>query len=110
MLKKLLVAAVVVGAATPTNAHAQMVGAFINDGVEAQADWIAGRSNGDVIFRFVEVGQYSNPLTITDTLVEVGEVRCSSIDRRESFEYMCRVRGRFFSIRAREFEFDSLAR
>lgn len=109
-MKRFLVAALVAASLHPQAAHAQMVGAGYRDNVEAYANWIAGKSNGDVFFRFIEVGKYTNPIGATDTLVEVGKVWCTSVDRPGSFKYDCRVRARLLTVRASNFQFDSLAR
>ena len=109
-MKRLLAATLLVGALLPQPARAQTVGGYYNDNVEAQANWIAGRSNGNLFFRFIHVGRYTNPIGARETLVEVGKVLCTAVDRARSFQYDCRIRARLLEVRGSNFEFDPLAR
>lgn len=109
-MKRLLLAAFVAASLLPQPARAQMVAAGYRDNVEAGASWIAGKSNGNVLFGFIEAGKYTNPIGATDTLVAVGKVFCTSADRPGSFKYDCRVRGRLLTVRASSFRFDPLVR
>ena len=110
-VRKLLPAIAVATFLLPAPAHAQSVGGYATQYVEAHVNWFAGRSpEGSPMFRFVAVSRDTDPAAGTETIAEVGKVRCVSSSARRSFLYDCSISGRVLFLRASDFEFDNALR
>src|SRR5688572_9563017 len=91
-------------------AQAQTAGAYVNDVVEAHADWVAGRGRGWVQFRYITVGRYTNPIGATDTIASVGKIRCSVKDDGLRWVSSCDITSRYLPIKGGYFQIDGLLR
>jgi hypothetical protein len=109
-MKRLFVAAALVAATVPGQAAAQTVGGKTAEYVEAHANWLAGRFPGGVIYRFLSVWRDSDPIGASDTIAQLGTVRCRSGDDRGTYVYSCRTRGRLIFLRDASFDFDPTLR
>lgn len=110
-MKKLLLVVSLLGSVIPAPAHAQSVGGYAVEYVEAHANWVAERSTrGSPLFRFVSATRDSEPAERPTTIAQVGKVRCSSRSARRSFFYSCKVSGRLLFLKTKAFEFDGALR
>ena len=110
-VRKLLPAIALAASLLPATAHAQSAGGYATQSVEAHVNWFAGRSaEGSPLFRFVAVSRDTDVVGGTDTIAQVGKVRCVSSSARSSFLYNCSVSGRLLFLKTRDFEFDNALR
>ena len=110
-VKNVVAAIALVASLWPAPASAQTAGGYAIEYVEAHANWSAGRTrNGDTLFRFLSVWRDSEAAGGTDTIAQIGTVRCRSSEDRRTFLFSCKTNGRLVFLKDAEFEFDPTLR
>lgn len=109
-VKRLCVAVTLVAIALTPPASAQMAGGHTTEYVEAHANWVAGRTKEGPFFRFFSVWRDSEPAKGSDTIAQIGTVRCRSKDDRKMFRFACTTDGRLIFLRDAAFRFDPALR
>lgn len=110
-MRKILVALSLCASLLPSSAHAQSVGGYISESFEAHTDWIArGSRPGSPLFRYVSVTRDEKVGSEAETMVQIGQVRCTSRASRRSYFYSCKTSGRLLFVKRALFQVDGALR